>query len=185
MHSSRVFVSFSDVVLWLQYFKENHWIAGFNFCATLPLPILPVAGYCLGSFFSAVILYVVVERKLTHFIWNINGNGGFLWFSEQRGHFSGSDQTVENVWLKVSIAFIFYFNYTNHLDKNKILNISTSEFLLVGNQPISFIFFCSLTFKSYCLFFVFVLLFILCTCEHYFRNDGESYFYIWSRRISL
>lgn len=41
--------------------------------------------------------------------------------SKQRGYFSGSDQALKNVWIKVSIAFIFPFNYTNYLDKNKIL----------------------------------------------------------------
>jgi len=45
----------------------------------------------------------------------------FLWFSEQEVHFSGSDQALENMWLKVSIPFIFSFYYSNHLDKNKIL----------------------------------------------------------------
>lgn len=55
-------MSFSDVVLWLQYYKENHSIAEFNFC--LPKFSLKLV-IALEIFFSVLRIHVVVE-KLTH-----------------------------------------------------------------------------------------------------------------------
>lgn len=81
-----------------------------------------------------------------------------------RGHFSSSDQSLGKVWLKVSIAFIFSFNYTNHLDNKILTYLLLSSCQLETNQPTP------LTFQ---LPHIQGLLFVLCRCEHYLRNDGN------------
>lgn len=137
-------MSFSDVVLWPQYYKRSHSTAEFNFC-------LSKAGDCPWFFFSAVRSHIVVERRINPHETKNGSRSLFLKTLWAEVNFSGSDQALKNIWLKISIAFVFLLTVVIIWIKTKYLH-SPFEYLLVGNQLRSL--FNSFMFMRYYLFFV-------------------------------